>query len=163
MDQYVVYCYCDPDDEPVDVGYIDDNRANGGRLELDAWRPQPTATLVKPTRPGHRRTAQVLVCRRCGRKVRLSDTTAAEIVDLISRRAPDGGKSPRDLWGKTVIPFEVYVDSQARSDEVLEEMLGDRDPLRPSDVPTVMRYAHVYVIPFIELRRMVSARDKRRD
>ncbi len=84
-------------------------------------------------------------------------------MDLITRRAPDDGKSLREHWGRTVIPTEAYVDIQARSNEVFAEMQGDRDPAAPSDVSTEPRFAQVYVIPFKWLRHRVGERDKRRD
>jgi hypothetical protein len=163
MDQYVVLCDCDPAGQPNDVGYIDDNRENGGGLEIEAWPPQPTGVRVAQTRAGHRRGPQELKCRRCGLRAALSDTTVAEIIALIVRPSPDSGKSLRDHWGKTLIPFEEYVDDRGRSAEIAAEMSDDRDQWLPSDVPTVTRYAQLYTIPFIELRRMVSERDKRRD
>lgn len=164
MDQYVVLCDCDPNRRPTNVGYIDDDRANGGRLEVEAWPPAYfTGTRVTPMRAGHQRSSQLLKCPCCKLWVRLSDTTAAEIVDLIVRPAPDDGGTLRELWGKTLIPYEECVDEEARSAEIRDELFGDRDPHRPTDVPIVTRYARLYVIPLIELRRRVSERDKRRD
>jgi hypothetical protein len=162
VDQYVVLCDCDPDRQPRDVGYIDDSRADDGRFGLEAWPPQSGGILVTPRKHGDRRSPQELECLHCGLFVRLSDTQAAEIIDLIVRPSPETGEALRDIWGKTLIPLEVYVDDAARSAEVMDEIAGERDPSRPSDVPTVIQYAHFYMIPFIKLCNMVSPLDKRR-
>lgn len=157
MDQYVVLCDCDPDGQPSDVGYIDDDRASGGRLELRAWPPQENAIRETPAKKtGDRRGSETLTCPRCKRKVRLLDTTAAEFVDTMARPL-------RDQWGKTLVPYEEYTDDAARADELLGEIAGGRDPGLPSDVPAVTRYAQLYLVPLIELRRWVNKRNKRRD
>lgn len=156
MDQYVILCDCDPDGQPSDVGYIDDNRASGGRLELRAWPPQENAIRTAPGDAGDRRGSETLTCARCKRSVRLLDSTAAEFVDGMARPL-------REQWGKTLVPSEEYADDEARSAELLGEIAGDRDPGLASDVPTVTRYAQLYVVPLIEISRWVTKRSKRRD
>ncbi len=162
MDQYVVLCDCSSE-TPAIVGFIDDDRAESGRFGFDAWPPQPDAVFVTPKKRGDRRPSRKLNCPHCNLGVSLSHTTTAEIVDLIRQQQPGGG-SLRDSWGKTAIPFEDYADDDARAAAAVEfeEMLwGVRDQTRPTDVPMVTRWVYLHVIPFVELRRLVSKLDKR--
>lgn len=162
MDQYVVLCYCKAT-EPTIVGFIDDDRATSGRFGFDAWPPQLDGVLVTPKKRGDRQATRHLKCPHCHLSPSLSHTTAAEVIDLIVRQSPDG--SLRDRWGKTAIPFEDYAtdDDRAAAAAEFEDMLsGGRDSSRPSDVPRVTRVAHFYVVPLVELRRLVSKLNKRR-
>ena len=148
MDRYVVYCYCHPEG-PSFVCGIDDDRANGRRVRLRV-APGVMGDSVRghTTARGARRGPFARTCPRCTRRVRrLVDSTAASIIDHITRPLADVG-SIRDRWGRTVIPYEECADPAARSDEFLSELQGDRDQGSPSDVPTVTRYSQVYVIPF---------------
>ena len=155
MDEYVIFCNCS--DDWAKVGYITDNRANGGPLRIV---PPPSSlgdsVRAEPTARGDRRSRRRIECPLCGLNVELVESTAAELVDVISRRPPGEPHSPRDRWGKTAVPFTEYVDLSARSEEFLLELQGDRDQESPSEVPTVTRYALVYVIPLTELCRYIS-------
>lgn len=161
MDQYAILCDCTAD--PVICAFIDDDRAATGRFGFDTWPPQPEG-VARQRKRGDRLPSRTVACPHCDRWVRLTHTTAAELIDRITTPVPGVG-ALRDLWGTTAIPFEDYADdaaAAARSVELEDMLTGVRDQSRPSDVPLITRYARMFVVPLGTLRELVSALDKRR-
>ena len=85
MDRYVVLCDCDGGQQPREIAYIDDDRSNGGRIHVEPnpSKPYGIGTRVAPTRRGEFRTSIILDCPRCERRVRITELTAAQIIDLL--------------------------------------------------------------------------------
>lgn len=160
MDSYIVRCECDPE---APVGYITDGRDTGGRVRV-RYPPAAQGESVRAlsTKRGDRRGPVLLQCPQCRLGVLLVDSTVAEIVDRVAQPAPGTGKSLREEWGATAIPYNEPVDWEARREEVLMELQGERDGALPSKVPTVTRYSLVYLVPLKSLREIVSRLPKRR-